>query len=76
MITVKVGTYSKEEKENIQGFFSALEYYICNTCRDNHPDLFKSACGTRYCPYRHLLYDVQGVQDWSEASSSRRCNNL
>lgn len=76
MITVKVGTYSKEEKESIQDLFATLEDYICDGCHDKHPGSFKSACGTRYCPYRHLLYDVQGVQDWSEASSSRRCNNL
>ncbi len=76
MITVKVGSYSNEEKENIRDLFATLEDYICDTCHDKHPACFKSVCGTRSCPYRHLLYDVQAVQDWSESSSSHLCNIL
>lgn len=70
MITIKDGTWNEEEKHNICNLFSALNQDICNLCSVKHPDAHGTYCGTRLCPYRHIIYDVQSVIDWAEVNRS------
>lgn len=70
MITIKDGTWNEEEKHNICNLFSALNQDICNRCYETHPDAHGTYCGTRLCPFRHIIYDVQSVVDWAELNRS------
>ena len=76
MITIKDRTWNEEEKQSIYTLFSALNQDICDLCSETHPDACNNYCGSRICPFRHIIYDVQSVIDWAELNRSRRCNNL
>ena len=68
MITIKDGTWNEEEKQNICNLFCTLNHDICELCFETHPDACVNYCGTRLCPYCHIIYDVQSVIDWAEVN--------
>lgn len=66
MITIKDRSYNEEERRSIFDLFQTFNQSICAMCCTRHNDLYKVCCGTRLCPYRHMLYDTQCVIDWAE----------
>lgn len=70
MITIKDGTWNEKEKKSISELFGSLNQDICDRCAYTDPDTHHNYCGTRLCPYRHIIYDVQSDIDWAEVNRS------
>ena len=59
MITIKLGSYSEQEKELIAKAMEFAQMGVCRLCESPEclPQSYKK------CPYRHLLSDLERVED-------------
>ena len=59
MITIRTGSYTQTEKDNLSELFYQLSQCVCNYCDVKNWDESNLKC--RNCEYRHILYDMRHV---------------
>lgn len=59
MITIKLGNYSEREKELIANLMEYAQMGVCQLCQS--PNCLVEQ--NHKCPYRHLLADLERVEE-------------
>ena len=59
MITIRTGSYTQTEKENLSELFSCLADWVCVYCDATTRDRSDLSCDA--CHYKHIIYDMRHV---------------
>ena len=59
MITIRTGSYTQTEKENMSELFSYLADIVCSYC--DVKTGVQSSLKCRSCHYKHIIYDMRHV---------------
>ena len=59
MITIRTGSYTQNEKDNLSELFFSLSQCVCNYCDTKTGVASDLKC--RSCEYKHIIYDMRHV---------------
>lgn len=59
MITIRTGSYTQTEKDNLSDLFCFLSNYVCTFCNGTIFAEYELKCPS--CPYKHIIRDMAYV---------------